>query len=142
MVAARKAPGCDLEHTASRECAVPAAEMPTAPSVLGRRGGWSVTRRSAGGLGSGEGGLGGLVDDEHLRESGDPEDLEQAVLVADQLERAVVGTDLLQAAHQDAEPGGVEELDLLHVDQDVVGAGGDELGDLVAQLRGGVDVDL
>ena len=57
-------------------------------------------------------------------------------------QRAVVGADLLQAADQDAEPGGVEELDLLHVDDDVVGAGRDQLGDLVAELGRGVDVDL
>ena len=49
-------------------------------------------------------------------------------------ERAVVGADLLQAADQDAETGGVEELDGLHVDDDVVDPVGDQLGDLVAQL--------
>ena len=48
-------------------------------------------------------------------------------------ERAVVGADLLQAADEHAEPGGVEELDLRHVDDEVVGAGGDQLGDLLAQ---------
>ena len=58
------------------------------------------------------------------------------------LQRAVVGADLLQAADQDAEAGGVEELDRLHVDDEVVDAGGDQLGDLVAQLGRGVDVDL
>src|SRR3954468_14552744 len=90
----------------------------------------------------GEGGFGGVVDDEHLGQSGDPEDLQQPVLVAHQLERAVVGADLLQTADQHAEPGGVEELDLGHVDDEAVGAGRGQLGDLLAESRGGVDVDL
>ena len=47
--------------------------------------------------------------------------------------RAVVSAHLLQATDEDAEPGGVEELDLLHVDDDVVDAAGDQLGDLVAR---------
>src|SRR5689334_14125048 len=50
----------------------------------------------------GEGRLGGVVDDEHLGQAGDAEDLEQAVLVAHQLQRAVVGPHLLQTADQDA----------------------------------------
>ena len=53
-----------------------------------------------------------------------------------------MGADLLQAADEHAEAGGVEELDRLEVDHDVVGAGVDELGDAVAQLGCGVDVDL
>src|SRR5918995_682205 len=104
---------------------------------------WPSPRRCPGDSSArGERGFGGLVDDEDLREAGDAEDLEEAVLVADQVERALVGAYLLQAAHQDAQAGRVEELDVLHVDDDVVGAGGDELGELVAQPRGGVDVDL
>src|SRR6478735_427728 len=130
------APGCDPEHTASRRF-TPPSEMRTAP----RPGDGGAVRE---GLGSaaGEGRLGRLVDHEDLREAGDPEDLEQAVLVADQLEGPVVGADLLQAADQDTEPGRVQELDGFHVDDDVVDTGRDELGDLVPQLRGGVDVDL
>src|SRR4051812_46482644 len=84
----------------------------------------------------------GVVDREHLGESGDAEDLQQPVLGADQLHRAVVGADLLQASDEDAEPGGVEEVDALHVDDELVVALADELGDLVAELRGRVDVDL
>src|SRR4051794_3765067 len=86
--------------------------------------------------------FGGVVNDEHLGEAGDPEDLQEAVLVAHQVERTVVGADLLQTADQHAQPGGVEELDLRHVDDDVVGAGRDQLGDLLPQPRRGVDIDL
>src|ERR1700712_449843 len=64
------------------------------PSPVVRRG-----ARSAGG----EGLFGGVVDDEDLRQAGDPEDLQQAVLVADQLQRALVGAHLLQAADQHTE---------------------------------------
>ena len=41
--------------------------------------------------GSGEGRVGALVDHEHLRQASDLEDLEQAVGIAHQLERAVMG---------------------------------------------------
>src|SRR6188472_2032683 len=110
---------------------------PVWPSPRGRPG-----RGSATGSARGERGLGRLVDHEHLRQAGDAEDLEEPVLVAHQVERALVGAHLLQAADQDAEAGRVEELDVLHVDDDVVGAGGDELGELVPQARSRVDVDL
>src|SRR5471032_1369370 len=60
------------------------------------------------------------VDRENLGEPGDPEDLEDALLGADQAQRPVVGTVSLEAAHQDAEAGRVKELDVLHVDNDVV----------------------
>src|SRR5829696_6524954 len=98
-----------------------------------------ATARCGGALGGagggrsarGERGLGRLVDDEHLRQAGDAEDLEQPILVAHQVERALVGPDLLQAPDQDAQAGRVEELDVLHVDDDVVGAGSDQLGELV-----------
>src|SRR4051812_43696880 len=57
---------------------------------------------------SGVEGLGlGVVDREHLGQAGDPEDLQQPVLAADQLHRAVLGTHLLQAADQDAQARGV-----------------------------------
>ena len=91
---------------------------------------------------SGEGGLGALVDHEHLRQTSDLEDLEQPVGVAHELERPVVRADLLQATDQDTEAGGVEELDLDHVDDQLIGACRDQLGDRVTELRCGVDVDL
>src|SRR5215216_4340407 len=82
------------------------------------------------------------MNDKDLRQAGDAEDLQQTVLGADQVERAVVGPDLLQPADQDSEAGRVQELDVLHVDDDVVGPGGDQLGELVAQAGRRVDVDL
>src|SRR4029079_3637186 len=84
----------------------------------------------------------GAVDREDLGQAGDPEDLEQALLVADQPHRAVVRPHLLEAADEDAEAGRVQEVDLLHVDHQVVLAVADELGDLVPELGGRVDVDL
>ena len=50
-----------------------------------------------------ERGVGRIVNDEDLGQTGDPEDLEQTVLAAHELERAVVCTDFLQAADQDPE---------------------------------------
>src|SRR3954453_15219617 len=98
-----KARTCDPRHTASRDRAV---EMPTTPSSEDD-GVVAVSQvRSA----AGECRVSRLVDHEDLRQAGDPEDLQQPVLVADQLERAVVGTHLLQAADEDAEPGRVQEL--------------------------------
>src|SRR5665213_82755 len=58
------------------------------------------------------------------------------------MKRAVVGTDSLQTAHQNAKTGRVEKLDVLHVDNDVVIAGGNQVDELFAQLGRGVDVDL
>ena len=46
---------------------------------------------------AGEGGVGGFVDDEHLRESGDAEDLEDPALVADQLQGASWARTFLRA---------------------------------------------
>src|SRR4029079_11865412 len=83
-----------------------------------------------------------LVDGEDLGQTGDPEDLEQAVLRTDQLHRAVVRPDLLQATDKYAEAGRVQEVDALHVDHQVVVALADQLGDLVAQLGCRVDVDF
>src|SRR5690606_22740823 len=58
---------------------------------------------------AGEGFVGGVVDPEDLGEAGDPEDLQQPFLGADQLERTVVDADLLEATDQHAQTGGVEE---------------------------------
>src|SRR3954452_5557632 len=82
------------------------------------------------------------VDGEHLREAGDPEDLEDALLGAHQAQRALVGADALEAADEHTETGGVEEVDVLHVHDEVVGPAADEVDELFAQLGGGVDVDL
>ena len=63
-----------------------------------------------------------LVDAEDLRQSGDPEDLQDPLLGADQIQRAVVGPHPLQAPDQYPEAGGVEEPDLAQVDDELVAA--------------------
>ena len=50
--------------------------------------------------------------------------------------------DLLEGADEHTEAGGVEELDLRHVDDDLVVAFTDQLDELLAELRRRVDVDL
>jgi hypothetical protein len=82
------------------------------------------------------------VDAEHLGEAGDAEDLEDALLRADQVKRPVVRAHPLEPADQDPEARRVEELDLLHVDYQLVVLLVDELDEELAQARRGVDVDL
>jgi hypothetical protein len=82
------------------------------------------------------------VDREDLGQPGDPEDLEDLLLGADKLQRAVVVADPLEPADQHSEPGRVQEVDLLQVDHDVVGPVADQLDQLLSQLWRGVDVDL
>jgi len=53
-----------------------------------------------------------LVDAEDLRQPGDPEDLQDPLLVQTQVQRAVVGPHPPQAPDQHPEAGGVEEPDL------------------------------
>ena len=61
-----------------------------------------------------------LVDAEDFRQPGDPEDLQDPLLRADQIQRAVVGPHPLQAPDQHPEAGGVEEPDLVQVDDELV----------------------
>ena len=82
------------------------------------------------------------MDREDLAEAGDPEDLEQPLLGADQLQGAVVPASPLESTHQDPEPGRVEELDLLEVDDEVVLPFVDELDDPLPELRRRLPVDL
>src|SRR5512132_752095 len=82
------------------------------------------------------------VDGEDLGQAGDPEDLEDLLLGADQLQRAVVVADPLQPTDQHPEPGRVQEVHLLEVDDDVVGPVADQLDELLAELWRGVHVDL
>src|SRR3954470_8521018 len=82
------------------------------------------------------------VDREHLGEAGDTKDLENALLVADQAQRALMGTHPLQSADQYAEPGGVEEVHALHVDDKVETAVIHQLDQLFAQLGRGIYVDF
>jgi hypothetical protein len=82
------------------------------------------------------------VDRENLGQARDPEDFEDALLGADQAQGAFVGSHTLEAADQNAQPGGVEEIDALHVDDQVVGAAGYQVDQLLTQLGCRVDVDL
>src|SRR5262249_49053989 len=93
-------------------------------------------------LPGGDGLVHGLVDPEHLGETGDAEDLQDALLRADQVKRPVVRAHPLEPADQDPEARGVQELDLLHVDYQLVVLLVDELYEQLAQARRGVDVDL
>ncbi len=82
------------------------------------------------------------VDPEDLGQTGDPEDLENPLLRADQLERTVVGTHPLEPPDQDTEARGVEEVDLLHVDKKVEVALVDQIDEELTQSRRRVDIDL
>src|SRR6516164_5460063 len=82
------------------------------------------------------------VDAEDLRQPGDPEDLEYALLRADQVQRAVVGTNPLEAADEHTQAGGVEELHLLHVHHQLVVTVVDQVDEQLTQPRGGIDIDL
>jgi hypothetical protein len=53
-----------------------------------------------------------------------------------------VGADLLQTPDEDAEAGGVEELDRLEVDDQVIAAAVDQRDQTLTEPGGGVDVDL
>src|SRR6516162_7757602 len=79
-----------------------------------------------------------VVDAENLRQPGDPENLEYALLRADQIQGAVVRAHALQAADQHSETGGVEELYLLHVDDELVVVLVDEIDEQLTEPRGRV----
>jgi hypothetical protein len=57
----------------------------------------------------------GLVDAEDLRQPGDPEDVQDPLLGADQIQPAVMRPHPLQAADQHPQGGGVEVPDLVQV---------------------------
>ncbi len=83
-----------------------------------------------------------LVDAEDLRQPGDLEDLQDPLLGADQIQRAVMRPHPLQAADQHPQAGGVEEPDLLQVDDELVVVLADQIDEQLTQPRRGVDVDL
>ena len=83
-----------------------------------------------------------VVDAEHLAQPGDLEDPQDATLRDHQVDGAIVGAHSLDAAHQHAEAGRVEELDPLHVDNQPVGARVDQAKQRLAELRRRVDIDL
>src|SRR6185437_8588590 len=79
---------------------------------------------------------------EDLGQTGNPEDLQDALLRADQLERAVVRTNPLEPPDQDAKARGVEEVHLLHVDEQVEVALVHQVDEELTQSRRRVDIDL
>src|SRR5487761_1232131 len=83
-----------------------------------------------------------VVDPEDLGETGDAEDLQDALLRAHEVQRPVVGADPLEPADQDPEARGVEELDPLHVHYQLVVLLVHKLDEQLAKARCGVDVDL
>src|SRR5207247_8141062 len=83
-----------------------------------------------------------LVDAEDLRQPGDLEDLQYPLLRADQIQRAVVGPHPLQAPDQHPEAGGVEEPDLVQVDDELVVALADQVDEQLTQPRRRIDIDL
>src|SRR3984885_7647383 len=102
----------------------------------------AVSQRLLLGLSGGDRLVHRVVDAEHLGEPGDPEDLENPLLRAHHFERPIVGPDPLQAADQDPKTGGVEELDLFHIHDELVETGVDQLDQQLTQAWRGVDVDL
>src|SRR5580704_3263242 len=90
----------------------------------------------------GDGLVHAVMDAEDLRQPGDPEDLQDALLGAHQIQRAVVSTDALEAADEDAQAGGVQELHLLHVHHELVMATVHQVDEKLTQPRGGIDIDL
>src|SRR5690348_1940094 len=83
-----------------------------------------------------------LVDAEDLRQPGDLEDLQDPLLRADQVQRAVVSPHPLQAPDQHPEAGGVEEPDLIQVDDELVAAPADQVDEQLPEPRRGIHIDL
>jgi hypothetical protein len=76
------------------------------------------------------------------RQLGDPEDLQDPLLRADQIQRAVKRPHPLQAAGQHPQPGGAEEPDLVQVDDELVVVLAGQIDEQLTQPRRGVDIDL
>src|SRR5262249_436348 len=93
-------------------------------------------------LPGGDGLVHAVVDAEDLRQPGDPEDLQNAFLGAHQVERAVVGTDALEAADEHPQAGGVKKLHLLHVHHQLVVTTVHQIDKKLTQPRGCIDIDL
>src|SRR5208282_1254760 len=72
----------------------------------------------------------------------DPEDLEYPLLRADQIQGTVVRAHSLQPADQHTETGRVQELDLLHVDDELVVVLVNEIDEQLTEPRRRVDVNL
>src|SRR5688572_2942997 len=82
-----------------------------AKAMYSGRAGISSSTASPTWLFAADGGVHRVVDREDLGQARDLEDLEDAVLRADEGEVAVVAAEALEAADQHTEPGGVEEVD-------------------------------
>src|SRR5215468_8131508 len=83
-----------------------------------------------------------VVDAENLGQTGDAEDFQYPLLRADQVQRSIMSTDSLEPADQNAQAGGVEELHLFHVHDELVIAVVAQINKEFAETRRGVDVDL
>src|SRR5579884_278183 len=106
----------------------------TGPAVL-------VTLGDCAGSAAG-GGFHRIVDGEDLGQAGDLEHLEDPALGAHQGEVTIVAAQALEPPDQHTEAGGVEEVDPLQVDDDLLVTLADQLDQPLPQPGGGVDVDL
>src|SRR5260370_34981983 len=79
---------------------------------------------------------------EGVTEPGDPEDLQDPVGAGYQRERSPAGAKRLAAAHQGTQAGRVQETGAAHVRDDVHGAITGQVDHPLAELRGGIRVDL
>src|SRR4030095_1577836 len=86
--------------------------------------------------------LNGAVDGEDLGQSGNPKDLENTFLRADQAKRAIMSPHPLEAAHEHPESCRVEELNPLHIDDEVVVPGGDEVNKSLPELGSCINVNF
>src|SRR5438309_9101857 len=131
--------------TNSGECCPRRATAPsrwrTTPTNSGR-GGISISTSGWGARSGPQGLVQGPEDREDLGQAGDVEDLEDAVLRGDEFHRALFVLHALQAADEDAEAGGVEKVDLLHVDDDRGGAALHQVDKGLPEPGRRVDVDL
>src|SRR5258706_12696408 len=83
-----------------------------------------------------------VVNPEYLGQPSNAEDLQYPLLRADQVERSVMGSHSLQPADQDAEAGGVEELHLFHVHDELVMTVIHQVNKEFTETRRGIDIDL
>src|SRR5512132_1590775 len=82
------------------------------------------------------------MDREDAVESGDRQDLVDRSLGTDEGQPAIMLARALERGHEDAEPAGVHEPHVGEVDDEPALTLVDHLGDLVLELRRGVQVDL
>jgi len=83
-----------------------------------------------------------FVQREDVDEPGDTEEVVDPPRADDEPERPARETQSLEAAHQGTEAGGVHELRVAQIRDDVQDAVGEKLDHPLTHLRGGIDVDL